>query len=282
MMKCRYSWFVAVIFILLMFNAGRPVPIEAASQTAIREVTFEAAGMTFKGPDSIPSGLTSVRIVNKGMDLHEIQLIRLTDGKTAEDFAAVFKGESFYPPAWVKFVGGPNGVIPGESATAVVNLEPGDYVLTCFIPDLKGIPHVAQGMVRPLKVTATPGPGASEPKASVTIIATDFTYSSSAPISAGPQTIRFNNAGTQPHEIVVVQLPPDKTIKDFAAAFDPAHPGPPPGKPIGGMSGIDQGGHGFFTAKFEPGRYGWICFFMDGAKQAPHFALGMMQDFIVK
>jgi plastocyanin len=284
----RHLLVIAATLIGLILAAARPVPVEAASKSAVQEVTFETVGMGFMGPDSIPAGLTSVRIVNKGTDLHHIQLLRLADGKTAEDFSATVKTAPFNPmgpaaaPAWVKFVGGPNGVIPGESATAILNLEPGNYVLICFIPDSKGVAHIALGMVKALKVTGTTDSKAPEPVAAINITAMDFNFAIDKPIAAGTQTIRFTNAGTQPHEVLVVQLPPDKTIKDFAAAFEPGHSGPPPGKPIGGMTGIEKGGHAFFTAKFEPGRYGLICFFMDGTKKVPHFALGMTNEFTIK
>jgi hypothetical protein len=286
----KYGFFlpIASIAMVLMLTTGRPVPVEAASKAGLNEVTFEAVDYGFKGPDTIPAGLTRVQIVNKGTDLHQVQLLRLTDGKTAEDFAAAVKAAPFNPigpattPAWLHYIGGPNGVIPGESATAVVTLEPGNYVLTCFIPNSKGVAHAAMGMVKPLKVTGAADSKAPEPIASINITATDFNLTIDKPIAAGPQTIRFINAGMQPHEVLVVQLPPDKTVKDFAAAFEPGHSGPPPGKPIGGIAGIDRGGHAFFTAKFEPGHYGLICFFIDGTKQAAHFALGMTHEFTVK
>ncbi|MBI3812432.1 MAG: hypothetical protein HY283_09560 [Nitrospirae bacterium] len=287
-MRRRNLLSVAAAFIGLVLIADRPGSVVAATQSAVHEVTFETTGMSFKGPESIPAGLTLVRIVNKGTDLHHVQLIRLTDGKTAEDFSAAVKAAPFDPmgpaaaPAWVHFIGGPNGAIPGASATAVMNLEPGNYVLICFIPDSKGVAHIALGMTKALKVTGAADTGVSEPKETIVITAMDFKLVPDKAIAAGTQTIRFNNAGTQPHEVLVVQLPPDKSVKDFVAAFEPGHAGPHPGKPISGMTGVDKGGHAFFTAKFEPGRYGLICFFMDEMKKAPHFALGMMQDFTVK
>jgi plastocyanin len=281
----RHPLTITAAFIGLIFTAGPPVPVEAA---ALQKVTFEAVNYGFKGPDNIPAGLTSVHIVNKGKDLHQVQLIRLTDGKTAEDFAAAYKANPFNPegpapaPAWIHFAGGPNAVIPGDSATAIVNLEPGNYLVVCFIPDSQGVAHVALGMMKPVTVKGAADKGRSEPKAEIVITGVDFSLSIDKSIKPGLQTIRFNNAGTQPHEVVVVQLPPDTSVKDFAEDFEPGHNGPPPGKPIGGMSGIDKGGHGFFMAKFEPGHYGLICFFMDETKKAPHFALGMMQEFTVK
>jgi len=46
--------------------------------------------------------------------------------------------------------------------------------------------------------------------------------------------------------------------------------------------GIERGGDAIFTAQFEPGRYGLICFFPDRTTGAPHFAKGMTLDFTVR
>jgi plastocyanin/uncharacterized cupredoxin-like copper-binding protein len=281
----RYGHFLSVSAILMafLFIPVRPVPAEAAPK-ALPTVTFEATDYGFTGPDSIPAGLVSVRIVNKGKDLHHVQLLRLDDGKTQKDFMEAVKTDPhiiYGNLSWVTFAGGPNGVIPGESGTAILDLKPGSYVVTCIIPAPNGVLHVNLGMVKPLTVKGPAVMGVSEPNAAVTITAHDFVFAPNAPFTAGSRTIRFNNEGAQPHEVLVVQLPPGKTIKDFADAFAPGHTGPPPGKPIGGVSGIQQGSHAFFTANFTPGHYGLICFFEDATKKAPHFALGMTYEFDV-
>ena len=82
--------------------------------------------------------------------------------------------------------------------------------------------------------------------------------------------------------MVVVKLDPGKTAKDFGQAFEPGASGPPPGRPLGGIVGLERGGSGFFTGTFEPGRYGLICFFPDQQTGAPHFSKGMTMDFTVK
>jgi hypothetical protein len=278
----RYRHLIAVCTVLmaLFFIQVRPVP--AAAKAAIPTFTFEAFDYGFTGPDSLPAGLISVRVVNKGHELHHIQFLRLEDGKTVKDFTEAVKTNPsivYGNLPWVKYESGPNGVIPGESTSAVLYLEPGSYVVTCIIPDARGVPHVKLGMVKPLTIKGPAAMGVSEPKAAVTITAHDFVFSLDKAIPAGTQTIRFNNEGTQPHELLVVQLPPGKTIKDFADAFAPGHSGPPPGKPIGGMTGIEKGRHAYFTANFTPGHYGLVCFFEDAKKKAPHFALGMTYEF---
>jgi plastocyanin len=281
----RYCNFLSVSAVLmaLVFIPVRPAPAEA--KAGMPTVTFDATDYGFTGPDSIPAGLVSVRIVNKGKELHHIQLLRLEDGKSLTDFTTAVKANPsivYGNIPWVDYYGGPNGVIPGESDTAVLSLKPGRYVMTCIIPDAKGVLHVNLGMIKPLTVKGPAAAGVSEPKASVTITAHDFVFSPDTAITAGTRTIRFNNEGTQPHEVLVVQLPPGKTIKDFADAFAPGHTGPPPGKPLGGVAGIAKGSHAYFTADFTPGHYGLICFFEDAAKKAPHFALGMTYEFDVR
>jgi len=273
---------LAVTAAALILTAGLPAPAGAAAPSGIHAVTFEAVDYGFKGPDTLPAGLTSVRMVNRGLVLHHIQLIRLAVGENVGDIEAAFKTEPLKLPAGARFVGGPNAVIPDDSATAIVDLEPGEYVLTCMIPDRKGIPHAAMGMVKALKVSGPAAAKAPEPKAAFQITTMDFSFAVDKPIAPGLQTIRVDNAGTQPHEVIVVRLSPGKSVKDFADAFAPGHTGPPPGRPVGGMTGMEKGAHGYFSATFHRGHYGLICFFPDETRHTPHFVLGMMHDFTVK
>jgi len=285
-MPNRFQSCVRSILTALLFASSLLFNVSLTVASGIPEVTFEATDFGFAGPDKIQSGWVAVRVVNKGKDLHHITLLRLESGKTAKDFTqAVASDPSYFVtkvPAWVKFSGGPNGIIPGESASAMVNLQPGNYVATCIIPDSHGVPHVRLGMVKPLTVVGPPGYNGPEPVATITITAREFNFSPDRAIVAGRQTIRYVNGGTEAHEMVLVQLPSGKTVGDFAAAFAPGHSGPPPGKPIGGFSGIEKNGYGFVTVDFSPGRYGLICFLPDMEENKPHFAMGMMYGFEVK
>lgn len=245
-------------------------------------VVFVAHDYGFTGPDHIPAGMTTVQVVNQGKDLHHVQIMQLTEGKTANDFQAAMKADPSHPPTWAKLVGGPNAVMPGSEATASMALTAGNYLLLCLIPDSKGVPHVALGMVKPLTITPTNHPVTKEPASDLTITMSDFSFVLSQPIAAGTHTVRVTNAGAQPHEVVLVKLDDGKTVKDFGAAFEPGASGPPPGRAMGGLVGIEQGANGFFSGRFEPGRYGLICFFPDAKSGAPHFTKGMVLDFTVK
>jgi hypothetical protein len=277
----RFKYFLPLFaFTAVLFLIGiRPAPA-----AGIPKVTFEAFDYGFKGPDTLQAGLMTVELVNKGKELHHIQFLRLSKGKTMKDVVEAAKANpeaAFGHLEGVEFDGGPNGTMPGESTSAVVDLAPGDYIVACVVPNPKGAPHITLGMAKALTVKGPAASGLSEPTPSVTITAHDFNFSPDKPIQAGMQTIRFDNEGTQVHEILVIQLPPGKTPQDFAAAFAPGATGPPPGKGFGGLTGLHEGGHQFFIGDFKPGHYGLICFFGDAAKKAPHFALGMTYEFDV-
>jgi uncharacterized cupredoxin-like copper-binding protein len=267
--------------VLCLFFLATPAPAESPAPVAkeARDVTtYTAKDYAFTGPDEIAAGWITTKLVNAGDDLHQMQFLKLPEGRSVQDFAAEITANYTRLPHWVHRQGGPNSVVPGEYAAATVNLEPGNYVLICGIPDRRGVPHVALGMLKALRVTPglpkTPEP----PQADVTITGEDFTFQVSKPIRAGKKTVRVVNKGSQAHEVVVVQLARRATVNAFLDDFQPGVVTSPLGKPVGGMVGLEPGGEGFFTMDFKPGRYGLICFLPDLTRGAPHFTRGMLMD----
>jgi hypothetical protein len=100
-------------------------------------------------------------------------------------------------------------------------------------------------------------------------------------VRAGKRTIRVHNVGTQPHEIELVQLAPGASLGDFMKWMEKME-GPPPGKALGGVAGIDPGMSQYFSQNFTPGEYALICFLPDAKDGKPHFAHGMVQQISVK
>lgn len=245
-------------------------------------VVFVAHDYGFRGPDQIPAGLTTVRILNEGQDLHHIQFLKLLQGKTAADFRAAIAGDPHRLPGWVQHAGGPNAHLPGSLASATVNLTEGDYVVMCWIPDKNGVPHVALGMQKALFVRGGKPTKVSAPKPSVTIRQIDYQFIFSGRVESGLQTVEVVNQGKQAHELVLVRLHPGATVQDVIASFEPGAAGPPPGHLVGGITGIEKGERIHFTGEFEPGRYGLICFIPDAATGRPHFLHGMTTEFAVE
>jgi len=243
-------------------------------------VTVTATDFRFDAPATAPAGAVTIHLINHGKELHQVQLIKLEDGKTAADFAKALQTPG-PPPSWIKFVGGPNGIAPGQEARATSVLAPGSYMYLCFIPSQDGVMHAAKGMVRPFEVTATSGAMAEAPAADVTITLTDYAFDSSQPLTAGAHTILVKNAGPQAHEIVLLRLPPGKKAEDFGRWAETGMKGPPPAEPLGGVGFLDKGSEGSFTADLTPGDYGFICFVPDAKDGKPHLAHGMMKTITV-
>jgi hypothetical protein len=254
-------------------RAAEPRPDEPR---VMNVTTFDFA---FEAPASIQAGTITIRLVNKGKELHHVQLIKLEQGKTFADVQAAMQKHG-PPPSWMVDVGGPNVPFPGQTSEAALTLEPGNYMLICFVdtPDRK--PHFMKGMVKELKVTG-PATKTAEPKADLTMTLDDYDFRFSKPIAAGKQTIRLENVASQTHELVIVKLNPGKSVPDVLTwLFKPD--GAPPGAPMGGSTGIAKGRRLYVTATFEPGRYGLICFVPDAKDGKPHLEHGMMKEFDVK
>ncbi len=254
--------------------SGAKVANAITSAAPVKAPIVRVSGMdfSFDAPDVIPAGLTEFRFMNKGPALHHMQIFKLEGGKTVDDLRAALANPG-PPPAWVKEVGGPNAAAPGLESNATLMLEPGNY-------DIGGPPHFMKGMLRAMRVAPSSDASASTPKVDVTATLFDYGFKLSSPIQAGTRTIRVLNGGAQHHEIELVRLPPGVSVTDFMKWLGKME-GPPPGMPLGGVSGLDVGASQYFTADFAPGDYALICFLPDAKDGKPHFAHGMIQQITV-
>ena len=285
----RLAVFAAVLPVL---GACEPDPDQAAAvatqslaanapaaAVAPRVVDVTTRDFSFSVPTSIPAGLVTFRNRNEGPDLHHVLLVRLPAGKSVDDLTAAFREHKMLEGAVE--VGGPNTPVPGAEFSATVKLEPGSYALICVIPGADGVPHVMKGMSRTITVTPATGPAATEPAADVRMLLTDYAFTTTPALTAGTHTLRIENSATQPHEAFLIQLAPGKTVNDVLAWVQKQQ-GPPPGKPIGGITDITPGQVNFITHTFEKGEYGLICFVPDAKDGKPHFMHGMTQQFTIE
>jgi len=243
-------------------------------------VTVRATDYKFEAPDSIPSGTTSLRLENAGKEVHHLWLVQLKDGRTYDQFVKAMDSSSPNMPSWVVDVGGPNDVSPGLTASAIVTLEPGRYVLVCYVPAVDGRPHVMHGMLKQLTVM-TGRADATEPAPDILLRTTDYAYEFSKPIAAGTRTIRIENTAEQSHEVLIARLHPGKTSAQALTWLNAGQRGAAPVTAIGGASGLSKGRHQTITVNFEPGRYVLLCFIPDAKDGRPHSAHGMVKEFTV-
>lgn len=256
----------------------------AAAPVAPTVVTISAKEFSYEAPDTIQSGVVTVKLVNNGAELHHIQLLKLSDGKSYADLVTGLKAmkPTDAPPPWIHDVAGPNAPLPGGGISEITEmLAPGDYAIVCFIPSADHVPHMMKGMMKSLTVVPATGVAASLPTADITVSMSDYAWSVTPEITAGKHIIKIENTAAQSHEMFIAALAPGKTAADLAAWAENMT-GPPPAKPLGGISGMAKGGVAYIPVDLAPGEYGLFCFLPDAKDGKPHVAHGMLKQFTVK
>ena len=258
-------------------NVLSPVPAKKNNV-----VTVVAHDFAFDVPASIPSGLTTFRLVNKGKWAHHLTVMRLGAGKTAADgLAALIKAGQGVRPAWLHAVGGPNAIDAGGQAEATVNLPPGNYLAFCEVPGPDPAPHFMKGMVKGFTVTPPDRIG-TLPNADLNLRMTEYDYVFSRPLTRGHHVIAVTNAGKQKHMLVITRLAPGKSNKEFLDwAYDPKGKHEP-GWAASGVTEIEPGATAVMEGNFAPGKYSLVCFSPDVGDGKPHFMHGMQKEIVVK
>lgn len=123
------------------------------------EFVLRDDGFTF--PDGF-NGHGVFKVTNAGTQPHELSILRLGAGKSDKDFLNFMQASAMAEQGGPKPTGGPpfsnvGGFTianPGISGVMVIDLEPGSYLASDFIPDPTkgGLPHFMGGMLKPFEV----------------------------------------------------------------------------------------------------------------------------------
>lgn len=277
-------------------NAETGAEMEAvAPATAVVEIV--ARGLTFEAPDSIPSGWTTFRFRNEsgmthfalfdlmpagyGVEAHQTLVAPvfqkgmdlLNAGKPDEAMAAF--GEL---PEWfgqIRFVGGPGLLGPGETGETTLFVEPGTYVVECYVktngvfhsysPD----PSKGYAMVHELTVTSDES-GAEPPEADIRIM---ISSESGIEVEGDPTpgdhvvSVRFADQVAHEnwvgHDVHLARLAPDTDLATLVTWMNSMEPTgletPAPVVFLGGTNEMPAGSTAYFTVSLEPGRYAWVA-----------------------
>jgi hypothetical protein len=275
----------------------------AADPFEYPDLSITAVDYAFEMPATAEAGLTHILLDNQGMMDHHAMFLRPHEGSTIEDVqAALEQGDFDALFATAMSAGGPN-VGPGHQASVAMNLEAGQYLIVCVIPNEEGIPHFALGMQAVLEVTE----GAADstlPEADATVNLVEMAFEGlPTDATAGTHVWEVANTGAQLHEVVVLQLaegvtidqaiqafsepPPsaspvvDQTVASPAASPAAGAPAGPPFEAIGGTAPMSPGESNYAVLDLAAGDYIAICFVPDAATGAPHFTMGMIAGFTV-
>jgi len=256
--------------------------------SAPRVLTIEAMDYAFRAPATVPAGVTTVRLVNRGTQLHHVQFNRLEDGKTVRDMLRDWKPGA-PNPAYMTGDGGPTAALGGQTLEGTVVLRPGRYALICWVPAPDGQLHLHKGMFGQIEVmgdtaaVVVPAAPPPLPAADVTVTMLDYGYLLPE-VRPGRRVFRVFNGGPQAHELVMVRLKPGRTARDAAAWAERGQTGEAPGAMVGGVAALTPGKVAQFAVDVTPGEYAFICFVPDqkDGRGRPHTEHGMLRQFTVR
>jgi hypothetical protein len=296
---------ILTVLLALVLAASGCTAISAAdstdmgsAQAASTENVFRvrAVGLTFDAPDEISSGWTTFRLENESEMTHFAMVQRFPEGKGMADhqaeIAPVFQeGMDFLNdgdvdaamtafgslPAWfaeVIFMGGPGLVAAGESAETTVYLEPGTYVMECYVKT-EGIFHSYNpapdtfGMVHEFTVTDAES-GAVEPTADLDVtISSERGIEVEGDVNVGEQVVAVHFADQTVHEhflghdVHLARLEDGVDMDALATWVDWTQQTgletPAPVTFLGGTQDMRAGETAYLTVNLTPGDYAWIA-----------------------
>lgn len=121
-----------------------PITPNIDGDTAVVGVTLSDYAFEFNVAQIVQPEVLMLHLINGGAEAHEMVIFRGSDTVTVDNVVADAEGTL----STAEFIGALEVPVPGQQADlALVGLEPGKYVVVCFIPDANGTPHFLEGMV---------------------------------------------------------------------------------------------------------------------------------------
>lgn len=285
--------------------AQDPAP-DARSFDDATVVEVTAQDYAFSAPATIPSGWTMIRFTNEGEEPHFVFMSRLPEGRTIEHyetelhpaFAAAWYAvrdggattdeamQTLFQelPAWfpeLQLIGGPGLASPGRTTETLMHLQPGNYVLECYVKTAAGEIHYMEGMVRPLVVTEQRST-TSPPDPDITVTLANDGMAITGDLTAGRRIVAVHVLENPEvgfgHSAHLARLDADTDVDDIVAWMnwfgDGGLAAPAPAEFIGGVHFMPEGETAYFTAQLEPGRYLLV------SESTAH--LGVLKEFTVR
>ena len=293
-MKLEYRNSIIIFTTLLLVLASckenketKTLENDIATQQNYVEVITN--GMDFEMVDEVKSGWTTFKYINKSYEPHFFILEKMPDTLGIETykkdlfppFTSAFehfeKGEieagmkEFEKiPEWfykVELAGGVGLTSKKTTSKSTIFLEPGTYVMECYVRMPNGMPHTFMGMVKELKVSEETN-GNKAPKADYNVdIASEKGITFVDSIQTGNHTFSVNFEDQKQyehlmgHDVNLVKIENDSLTTtldnwlntiDFKAFRTPV----PEGLLfLGGVEDLPAGKTGYFEVNLEKGSY---------------------------
>jgi hypothetical protein len=281
--------FAALLALLLFLPMGVAAAAQGATPSAALAAYPEVAVTVTDSDiqlasDQIPAGYIRLTVTNTGKEETGVGLAALPEGQSLDQLAqSTPEPGNFIPPFFYSttLAGGPSSVQPGETASQVVHVDAGQWIV------------YAEGNQQPVPVTVaeTADSVTTAPVADTTITEMDFSFGGVDQIAAGPQVLAVTNEGKQPHMFDFFQVPDGTTMEQVQALLatpDNATPA------AGGLQEADitlvpggqvilqsNGTTTWMDVDVQAGTYVLVCFVVDPATGMPHAMEGMVSLFQV-
>ena len=292
-LKYKYSIIGSTTLLLLLLTSCKENKeaqilenVKASENNYIEVITN---GMDFEMVDEVKSGWTTFQYINKSFEPHFFILEKMPDTLGLE----TYKRDLFPPftsafehfergdieagmkefekiPEWfseVELAGGVGLTSKKTTSKSTIFLEPGTYVMECYVRMPNGMPHTFMGMVKELKVTREIN-GKNAPKADYNIdIASSKGITFIDSLKSGNYTLsakfqdQLQYEHMMGHDVNLVKIENDTLIStlgdwlntiDFKAFRSPA----PEGLLfLGGVEDLPSGKTGYFEVNLEKGSY---------------------------
>ncbi len=227
-------------------------------------------------PRRAPAGMVTFRFQNRGHEPHYLRLVRIDGDHSLREFEQWRRDGGGPLPAWLIPAGGIGTIAAGESVEYAAPLIAGDYIAYCGHPSPDGVQHVDKGMYAEFTLDAATT--AAEPPSPVsTVSLSDDGIDISRAFGRGLTTVRVRNAGSRPHQALLVKLPEGVTVESELEWFRGGSRGARPGHPVGGVIEIAARSDAWVTFNLPTGSYVLLSSIVWGGRR--EFDLGLVRTF---
>jgi plastocyanin len=268
--------------ILAAALAGLPTALRTPEPRAsAHTMIVTSSEFSFRAPDTIASGVVTVRLVNRGKEGHQVTFARLDDSSSLTRVMRTLVDDKKHTTG-VHWVGGVENALPNATSEATLLLRPGRYVIVCAYEGDDGHAHVSHGMLRALVVAGNAESADTLlPTASSIARLTNYAIDFSPSLHAERQLVRVENRGAQSHHLIVGRIVGNATAAEIDKWDGKSQPAPLEDIGQGGAI-LEPGQAEVIALTLSPGRYMFACILSDSASTKPHYLLGMSKEVAIK
>lgn len=284
--------FALIILLLVSCKEENKEPSKEKVEKKDQAIEIITERMDFQTVDSIPSGWTTFKYINISDEPHFFLLDKYPEGRTIEDgeheIIPVFqkgmdlinagKSEEGFAefgklPEWfseIVFTGGSGLISPKGSSLITVKMEPGYYVMECYVKMANGKFHSSMGMAKEFIVTSNKNNNkAPESDIKITLSSTKgFVFDKPIPKGKHTFSVHFEDQIVHEnfvgHDLNLVKLEDGvdlETLESWMNWANPKgliNPAPEGVTFLGGINEMPAGSTAYFHINLKPGKYAFV------------------------